>query len=35
MTHHDVSIREIEGFDVITVDHRGPYMQIGKAFDSR
>ncbi len=33
MTMRDVVIREIEGFDVLTVDHVGPYMQIGKAFD--
>lgn len=34
MTTHDVIIRDIEGFDVLAVDHVGSYMQIGKAFDS-
>jgi AraC family transcriptional regulator len=34
MTMRDVVIRDIEGFDVLTVDHVGPYMQIGKAFDT-
>ena len=34
MTTHDVVIRDIEGFDALTIDHVGSYMQIGKAFDS-
>ncbi|WP_118183864.1 AraC family transcriptional regulator [Paraburkholderia phosphatilytica] len=34
MTMHDVEIRHIDGFDLLTIDHVGPYMQIGKAFDS-
>ena len=34
MTKHDVMIRDIEAFEVLTVDHIGSYMQIGKAFDS-
>jgi AraC family transcriptional regulator len=34
MTTRDVVIRDIEGFDILTIDHVGPYMQIGKAFDS-
>jgi AraC family transcriptional regulator len=34
MTKHDVVIRDIQTFDVLTIDHIGPYMQIGKAFDS-
>jgi AraC family transcriptional regulator len=34
MTTHDVVIRDIPAMTVVTVDHAGPYMQIGKAFDS-
>ena len=34
MLNHDVAIRDIEGFDLLTIDHIGPYMQIGKAFDA-
>ncbi|ALL63485.1 transcriptional regulator, AraC family [Paraburkholderia caribensis MBA4] len=34
MTMRDVVIRDIDGFDVLSVDHVGPYMQIGKAFDT-
>ncbi|WP_109476665.1 AraC family transcriptional regulator [Paraburkholderia sp. C35] len=34
MTMRDVVIRDIQGFDVLTVNHVGPYMQIGKAFDA-
>lgn len=34
MIKRDVVIRDIESFDVLAVDHVGPYMQIGKAFDS-
>ena len=34
MTMHEVVIREIPAMKVVSVDHIGPYMQIGKAFDS-
>jgi AraC family transcriptional regulator len=34
MTNDDVVIRNVEGFDLLTVDHAGPYMEIGKAFDT-
>ncbi|SEI49034.1 AraC family transcriptional regulator [Paraburkholderia diazotrophica] len=34
MTMRDVVIRDIAGFDVLTVDHVGPYLQIGKAFET-
>ncbi|SAL21004.1 transcription activator, effector binding [Caballeronia sordidicola] len=33
MTAHEVVIRDIAAMTVACVDHTGPYMQIGKAFD--
>ncbi|KQR76545.1 AraC family transcriptional regulator [Burkholderia sp. Leaf177] len=34
MTSHEVTIRDIPAMTVVSIDHSGPYMQIGKAFDS-
>lgn len=34
MTMREVVIRDVPEMNVISVDHVGPYMQIGKAFDS-
>jgi AraC family transcriptional regulator len=34
MTMREVVIRDVPAMSVISVDHVGPYMQIGKAFDS-
>ncbi len=34
MTMREVVIRDVPAMNVISVDHVGPYMQIGKAFDS-
>jgi AraC family transcriptional regulator len=34
MEMREVEIREVPAMNVISVDHTGPYMQIGKAFDS-
>lgn len=34
MTMREVEIRSIGPIEVLSVDHVGPYMQIGKAFDS-
>jgi AraC family transcriptional regulator len=34
MTAHEVTIRDVPAMTVVSVDHSGPYMQIGKAFDS-
>lgn len=33
MTMREVVIRNVEPMEVLSVDHVGPYMQIGKAFD--
>lgn len=33
MTMREVVIRHVEPMEVLSVDHVGPYMQIGKAFD--
>ncbi|WP_438391519.1 hypothetical protein [Caballeronia sp. DA-9] len=33
MTAHEVVIRDIAAMTVACLDHTGPYMQIGKAFD--
>jgi AraC family transcriptional regulator len=33
MTMREVVIRHVEPIEVLSVDHVGPYMQIGKAFD--
>jgi AraC family transcriptional regulator len=33
MTMHEVEIREVPAMQVLTIDHTGSYMQIGKAFD--
>ncbi|WP_144143900.1 GyrI-like domain-containing protein [Paraburkholderia sp. BCC1884] len=33
MTTREVVIRNVEPMEVLSVDHVGPYMQIGKAFD--
>ena len=33
MTMREVVIRSVEPMEVLSVDHVGPYMQIGKAFD--
>jgi AraC family transcriptional regulator len=34
MTMREVVIRHVEPMAVLSVDHVGPYMQIGKAFDA-
>lgn len=34
MTMREVVIRHVEPMEVLSVDHVGPYMQIGKAFDA-
>jgi AraC family transcriptional regulator len=34
MTMREVVIRSVEPLEVLSVDHVGPYMQIGKAFDA-
>ncbi len=34
MTTREVVIRSVEPFTLLSVDHVGPYMQIGKAFDA-
>lgn len=34
MLTKDVEIRDVHAFDVLTIDHVGSYMQIGKAFDA-
>src|SRR5579864_8924618 len=34
MTMHEVVIRDVEAMEVLSVDHIGSYMQIGKAFDA-
>jgi AraC family transcriptional regulator len=34
MTMHEVVIRYVEPIEVLSVDHVGSYMQIGKAFDA-
>ena len=34
MTIREVVIRHVEPMEILSVDHVGPYMQIGKAFDS-
>jgi AraC family transcriptional regulator len=34
MTMREVVIRSVEPFTLLSVDHVGPYMQIGKAFDA-
>ncbi|CAD6533486.1 DNA gyrase inhibitor [Paraburkholderia kirstenboschensis] len=34
MTMHEVVIRQVEPMEILSVDHVGPYMQIGKAFDA-
>lgn len=34
MTMREVVIRSVEPFEIVSVDHVGPYMQIGKAFDA-
>jgi AraC family transcriptional regulator len=34
MTMHEVVIRSIAPFEILSVDHVGPYMQIGKAFEA-
>jgi hypothetical protein len=33
MTMREVVIREVPPMEILSVDHTGPYMQIGKAFD--
>jgi len=34
MEHRDVEIREVPAMEVVSIDHTGDYMQIGKAFDT-
>ncbi|HEX7937292.1 MAG TPA: AraC family transcriptional regulator [Paraburkholderia sp.] len=34
MSTHEVMIRHVEPMEILSVDHVGPYMQIGKAFDA-
>ena len=34
MVIREVVIRDVPAMNVVSLDHRGPYMQIGKAFDS-
>lgn len=34
MSMREVEVREVPAMQVLTVDHLGSYMQIGKAFDS-
>ncbi len=34
MTMRDVMIRDVPAMDVVSVEHTGSYMQIGKAFDT-
>ncbi|MFL9959745.1 GyrI-like domain-containing protein [Paraburkholderia sediminicola] len=34
MTMREVVIRNVEPMEILSVDHVGPYMQIGKAFDA-
>jgi AraC family transcriptional regulator len=34
MTTREVEIREVPAMQVVTLDHTGSYMQIGKAFDA-
>lgn len=34
MTLREVEIRHVEPFEILSVDHVGPYMQIGKKFDA-
>ncbi|WP_345812435.1 GyrI-like domain-containing protein [Paraburkholderia sp. PREW-6R] len=34
MTVREVTIRTMEPMDLLAVDHIGPYMEIGKAFDA-
>jgi AraC family transcriptional regulator len=34
MVMQEVVIRDVPAMDVLTIDHVGPYMQIGKAFDA-
>jgi AraC family transcriptional regulator len=33
MAMHEVEIRHVEPMEILSVDHVGPYMQIGNAFD--
>ena len=30
---YDVTIKQVPGFSALTIEHSGPYMQIGQAFD--
>ncbi|CAN7146317.1 GyrI-like domain-containing protein [Trinickia sp. LjRoot230] len=34
MAMHEVAIRHLEPMEILSVDHVGPYMQIGNAFDA-
>lgn len=34
MTTREVEIREVSAMQALTIDHKGSYMQIGKAFDA-
>lgn len=34
MAKHKVVIRDVSTMDVLTIDHVGPYMQIGKAYEA-